>query len=164
MKNTLLALVSIMIVSVGSTYAQGNIDTKKYKFEMAIPEGFNFKLTENDDYSVIEGYNEATDTKIKAYAFMGESYSRESIVDFAVTETGIKGDSWEKVNDGIDENGFAWWDIYEAEVGDKVLYGVVAKNAFNDTRYLFFALATPESYEANQEQYVEWAVSCQGVK
>lgn len=164
MKKVILFSLALITLSAGSALAQGNIDTKKYKFDMAIPEGFAFKLTENENYAVIEGYNTDTDTKIRAYAFTGKDFTRASIVDFAVNETGIKSNQWEKVNDGTDENGFAWWDIYEAEVGDKILYGVIAKNAYNDMRYLFFALAAPASFEENQEQYVEWAISCQGIE
>ena len=161
MKKTVLSL-SIICFSLIS-YGQ-NIDTKKYKFEMTIPTGFEFQLTEPNGYAKIKGYNQTTDTNIHAYAFFHEDFTRENLVNFGASESGINAESWEKVADGTGENGFAWWDTYEASAGDKVFYGVIAKNEFNDIHYLFFAMATPESFEENQDQYIEWAMSCQGLK
>lgn len=161
MKKTMLSLACLCVAFI--SFGQ-NINTKDYKFDMTIPTGFEFKLTEPNGYAKIEGYNKTTDTRIHAYAFTHEDFTRENLVNFGASESGIKAEQWEKVADGTGENGFAWWDTYEASAGDKMFYGVIAKNEFNEIHYLFFAMATPESFEENQEQYIEWALSCQGLK
>ncbi|UXX78950.1 hypothetical protein N7E81_16470 [Reichenbachiella carrageenanivorans] len=162
MKKTVLSLALVFYALFA--FAQSNINTKDYKFDMSIPQGFGFKLLETEGYAKIEGFNGETKTKINAYAFTGEQYTRANIVNFAVNETGIPEKNWEKVVDGEDENGFAWWDTYEAQAGEEMIYAVVAKNKFNPVHYLFFAQAKPESFEENQEQYIEWAMSCQGIE
>lgn len=161
MKKTLLSLVLICIVIISNGQ---NINTKDYKFDMSIPQDFQFKLLETNGYAKIEGYNTLTDTKIYAYAFTGEEYTRANIANFGIEESGVKEGEWEKVDDGEDENGFAWWDTYEASAGAEVIYAVIAKNKYNPIHYLFFAQAMPESFEKNAEQYIEWAMSCEGLE
>lgn len=163
MKNQLLLSAILVFVVMGSVSAQGNIDTKAYKFSMVIPEDFGFKQSEKDGFTKIEGYNKETETKINAYAYVG-AIDKQKVYDFGSKESGIAKKSWEEIDSGTDQNGFAWWEIYEAEVGEKVMYAVVAKNKYSEVYYMFYALATPESYELNQDQYLEWAMSCQGIK
>ncbi|MGL1889904.1 MAG: hypothetical protein OCD76_25550 [Reichenbachiella sp.] len=163
MKRHILAVVLLTLLGANTVYAQGVIDTKKYKFEMAIPEGFGFKQSESDGFTKIEGYNPESETKINAYAFVGQ-IEKQGVYDFGVKETGITKDGWEAIDNGEGDNGFAWWEVYEATVGEKVMYAVVAKNAYSDVYYMFYALATPESYEKYSDQYLEWAMSCSGIE
>ncbi|WP_422358698.1 hypothetical protein [Reichenbachiella sp.] len=120
MKKLLLLFSSLCFT--WSLYAL-NINTKDYKFEMAIPSGFEFRLIEPKGYVKIEGYNEMTDTNIHAYAFFYEDFTRANLVNFGLVnfganESGIDATKWEKVPDGTSDNGFAWWDTYETRVGE----------------------------------------------
>ncbi|UXP32191.1 hypothetical protein N6H18_17770 [Reichenbachiella agarivorans] len=163
MKKFTLVFAFLVTVVSQSLLAQGNIDTKKFKFDMAIPEGYGFKQSEKDGFTKIEGYNAESDTKINAYAYMG-AIDKSKIYAFGSKESGIEKKNWTSVDNGESENGFAWWEVYEAEVGEKMMYAVIAKNAYSEVYYMFYALATPESFEKFQDQYMEWAMSCQGIK
>ncbi|SHK81062.1 hypothetical protein SAMN04488028_10956 [Reichenbachiella agariperforans] len=164
MKRILLIVTLFALFAQGRAFAQGsNIDTKKYKFDMVIPEGYGFKQSEKDGFTKIEGYNLESDTKINAYAYVG-NIEKAKIYQFGAKESGIAKESWIAIDNGETENGFAWWEVYEAEVGKKMMYAVVAKNAYNEVYYMFYALATPASYEKYQDQYLEWAMSCTGIE
>ncbi|MCV9385223.1 hypothetical protein [Reichenbachiella ulvae] len=156
-------MMTCVLMYTSTAWSQGNIDIKKYKFDMSIPEGFGFKLTEKEGFVKIEGYNAESDTKINAYAYVG-AIDKSKVYAFGAKESGIAKESWEQVNNGTDDNGFAWWEMYEAQVGQKMMYAVVAKNKYNEVYYMFYALADPASIEKYQDQYLEWAMSCKGIK
>lgn len=157
MKNMLIGLL-LFVFCYGSLYSF-NFDAEEYKFEMDIPEGFEFMTREVKDWGGLKGYEAESETYVLAYTYLGET-NKNRIYKFGEKETGIKKKYWKKISNSEDENGFEWTEMYKASDGESSIYAILGKHESEEIYYLFFVLAPVESFDEYEEEYLDWLYSC----
>ena len=93
------------------------------------------------------------------FAFFYEGkISREKIYEFGEVESQILEDDWELIKQTKNRNGFAWYEVYEADLDfqDIATYSFIGKNANSQTNYLFFFAIRKDNLRKYKKEFNEW--------
>lgn len=151
----------LLIIMIQSSTAQ-KLNTEEYRFLMDIPDGFKFTTSEEGKFGIMEGYEAESKTYLYALAYRGEA-SKSEIYDYGVQMTEIPKSNWTTKEKGQNENGFAWWEVYNATDGSSNVYAIISKNAKAEVYYMFLVLAPKSSFNKYKGDYLKWIESCRGV-
>ncbi len=126
---------------------------KDYGFEMLVPKGA--MLVEREQPS---GWGELSckhdGVEFYALAKLGEAEEKKDIRSFAEKTYGVPSQKWTKFDEGKNDNGWIWYEIYVAEKGESLIFGGFGTGPKGN--YLVFLKTTKEDYEQHKADYKTW--------
>ena len=135
---------------------------EKYKFEMNIPDGFRFTTKIVDEWGIMKGVHNKTNTILWACSREGE-YTKKQVYDFGIEKSGIPKAKWVKVANGENKNGFLKWERFRSDHNNKTMFALIGKNASSDFYYLFFVLGPTKQFKKHESKYLDWIKSFKGL-
>ncbi len=129
---------------------------KEYGFEMLIPK--DAKVVEREKKGGWGGcYVKHEGVEVYALAKLGAEATKDEIRKFAETECGIPGEHWTKTDEGKDQGGWKWFEVYVAEKDNTLIFGGFGTGPKGN--YLVFLKTTKEDYEKHKAEYKKWYAS-----